>query len=276
MPGPDHRLHGTRLVHDHQPGALARRLDEARHRQLAALPVAEHAGDAGQRLLRRHVPDYRHDGVVRQIVRPVERLKILAGDPPHRVRSAGARPPVRVLPVHQAAEYYAGDVARIVVADLHARQQLAAVAGDLGQVVGGPPGDVGQQVQGEIEAVLHHQDVDEAEVVAGADRQRAADVVDVRGDLLRGPAAGPPVEHLRRHRGNARQRVGIVGGSRPHEQAHVHHRLLARGDHDNLQAVVELQQLVFGEFHLGSEQRRRRALDGPAVGLLPRGGHCGQ
>ena len=272
VPHAHHRLHGVRLVHHDQPARGRRRLDEARHRQVAPLPVAEDAADAGQRLVRGHVADDGQDRVVGDVVRAVERRQVGAADALQRGGRAVHRPAVRVPAVDELAEDDAGHVARIVLADLHARQQLAAVALDLGRVVGRPARDVGQQVEGEVEVVLQHQDVDEAQVAPGAHGEAAADVVDGRGQLLRAAAGRALVEQLGGHGGDAGQLVRVVRRAGADQQADVHDGLLVRAHHHHLQAVVEPLELVLREVHLGREQRRRRGLGRPVGDLRRRGG----
>ena len=64
--------------------------------------------------------------------------------------------------------------------------------------------DVRHQVEPDVQAVLHHDGLDEAEVGAGAGAERAADRIDRVGDLLGRPRRRALIEQRRRQRRDAR------------------------------------------------------------------------
>ena len=94
-------------------------------------PLAERALGAGERLLGRDVADDREDGVVGAEPGLVERDEIVARDARDRLRRARVRPAVRMEAVDEPVEHHAGEVVRIVVADLQPRQDLLALPLDL-------------------------------------------------------------------------------------------------------------------------------------------------
>ena len=100
--------------------------------------------------------------------------------------------------VDQPVEDDIGNVRGIVVADLQrqARQDLVALPLDLVRRERRAPRHVGEQIEGEVEAVLHHEDVDEPEVAGRARVQGAADAVDGTGYLLGRARRRPLVEEL--------------------------------------------------------------------------------
>ena len=264
MSGMNDGLDRPRPVDDDEP---ARRLRDVLHlrggRERAPLPVAERALHPGERLVRRHVADHRHHRIVRQIVGAVERHQVIARDGPDRGRRSALRHAVRVEPVDQPVEDDAGDVGWIVVADLKSRQNQVALPLDLGGREGRPARHVGEQVECEVEAVLHHDGVDEPEVACGSHGQRAADVVDGAGDLLGGARDGSLVEELPDERGDPRLagRVGHRPGAQDHP--HVDRRLLVMAHVDHLEAVVERPDLVVRKDDVARQERRRRILARP-------------
>ena len=113
-------------------------------------------------------PDNGQHGIVGQIVRAMKRHQVAARDGADRPRRTALGHAVRVESVDQTVEDDVGNVGGIVVADLQARQHLVALPLDLGRREGRAPRHVGQQIEGEVEAVLHDEDVDETEVAGRA------------------------------------------------------------------------------------------------------------
>ena len=259
------------LCDDHQPPRRRRHVFHLRRaRQRPPLPVAERALHAGERLLRRDVPDHGQHRVVGQVVGAVEGCKVVPGDGPDRLRRSALRHAVGVEPIDQPVEDHPGDVGRVVVADLHSRQDLVALALDLGGREGRPARHVGQQIECEVEAVLHDDHVDEPEVARRAYRQRAADAVDGAGDLLGGPRRGSLVEELADERRDPRlaRRVGHRAGAQDHP--HVDHRLLVMADVHHLEAVAERPDLVVRKDDVPCQKRRRRIFPRPVHSLRVR------
>ena len=107
--------------------------------------------------------------------------------------------PYGMEPVDEPIEQHAGDVIRIAAVDLQRGDHLLLLALDLLGRKRRIAHDVGQQVHADVERILHHDRVDEAQVGSRPGAQRAADEVDLIGDLLRrlasscpGRAAPPP------------------------------------------------------------------------------------
>ena len=266
-------LHRPRLVDDDQAPRRRRHVVGGHHRrERARPPIAESALHPGERFLGGDVADDREHRVVRQVVGAMERHQVAARDGADRPRRAALRHAVGMETVDEPVEHDVGDVRRIVVADLQARQHLVALPLDLGRREGRTARHVGQQVEREVEAVLHHQDVDKPEVAGRAHAQRAADVVDAAGDLLGRARRRPLLEELPDERGDARLAGRIGRGAGPQDHPHVDCRLLVMADVDDLQPVRQGADLVVGEVDVALEQRRRRILARPVEPLPGRGG----
>ena len=268
----DDRLDRPRAVDDDE--ASRRRRDLLRRRggwyDLARFPITQRPFDTGECLVGGHVAHDRRHGVVRQVVGPVELHQVVAGDGADRCRHPPLRHPVRMEAVDQPVEHDAGDVGRIVVVHLEARQDAAADPLDLLIRERRMPRHVGHQVESEVEAVLHHQDVDEAQLARGADRQDAADAVYRVGDRLGGARPRALIEELPDKRGHARLagRVGRRASLQDHPDAD--RRLLVVAHIDNVEAVRQRPDLIVGKNHVAADQRRWRLLARPVDPL--RGG----
>ena len=204
-------LYRSRLVDDHKaPGRLRDVGRGHRFGKRTRPPVAERALHPGESLFGRDVSDDGKHGIVRQVVRAMERDQVAARDGTDRPRRAALRQAVGMEAVHEPVEDHVGDVGRIVVADPQAGQDLVALPLDLRLRKGRPSRHVGEQVEREVEAVLHHEDVDEPEVARRAHAQRAADAVDGAGKSPgRSALSSPGREAARR----TRRRPGWPGGS---------------------------------------------------------------
>ena len=267
-------LYRARLVDDHEaPGRIRDVVRGHRLGKRTRPPVAERALHLGESLFGRDVSDNGKHRVVRQVVRAMERDQVGARDGTDRPRRAALRQAVGMEAVHEPVEDHAGDVGRIVVADPQAGQDLVALPLDLGLRKGRPPRDVGEQVEREVEAVLHHEDVDEPEVARRAHAQRAADAVDGAGDLLGGARCRPLVEKLPDERGDTRLAGRVRRGAGAQDHAHIHRGLLVIADIDDLQPVVQGADLVVRKIDVAPQERRRRLLGRP-VDSLRRGRRC--
>ena len=152
-----------------------------------------------------------------------------------------------------------------------ARQRLLPLAIDLLGRERRVAHDVGHQVERRIEAVLHHDGVDEGQVGAGARAQPAANVVERVGNLARAPRGRALIEQRRHQRGHAGLARRILCRAGAHEQADADRRLLVVQHRHDLQAVGERAHLVRRELDVARGERARWPLagqfrsSGPAV-----------
>ena len=264
-------LHGSRLVdHDEAPRRRRDVVGGRRRRERTAPPVAEGALDPGERFLRGDVPHNGQHGVVGQIVRAVECHQVAAGYGADGPRRAALGHAVGMEAVDQPVEDDVGDVRRIVVADPQTRQHLVALPFYLVRREGRAPRHVGEQIEGEVEAVLHHEDVDEAEIAGRAHAQRAADAVDAAGYLLGGARRRPLIEELTDERGDAGLAGRIGRGAGAQDHPHVDRGLLVMTDVDDAEPVVQGPDLVVREIDVAPQKRRRRLLARPVDPLRGR------
>ena len=269
MPDPDGGLQRARLVDDDDPaGGLGYPAGGGLGRRRPGRPVAERPFRRRERRLGVDVADDAQQGVVRGVVLGMEREQIVTGDLLHRLRRAVGRHAVGVEPVEQSGQHDARQIRRIVQADLESREHLLPLALELGALERRIARALGDQVQAELEAVGHDQDVDEAQVRARPDVENAPDRIDAVGDLG-GASAGRSLVEQRP--GEGRHPVlagGIVGRPGPDDQPQVDRRLLVVHHHDHLQPVVQGADLVGRERRLVPRQRGRRAFPGPVHRLL--------
>jgi len=230
---------------------------------------------AGEGLFRRDVADDRQDGVVRAEPLLVEREQIGAGQRGHRLGRPGLRPAVGMEAVNQPVEDDVGEEIGVVVADLHARQRLLPLPLDLLGRKGGVLHEVRHQVQRKVQAVLHDDRLDVAQVRPGAGAHGPADRVDRVGDLFGRPRGRALVEQRRRERGHAGTVVGILRGAGAHEKPQADRGLLVMRHRDHLEPVRERLERVGRELHLARLDRPRRPLRRP-VALLRGHRHRGR
>src|SRR5258707_524863 len=122
-------------------------------------------------------------------------------------------------PVHQPVEDDAGEVVRIVVADLQPGENLLALAVDLFRCKCRVPCEIGNEIEREAEAVLHDSRVDEGDVAACPRANRAANRIDRGGDLLGAPGCGALIEKGRRHIRHPGLARWILRAAGPDEQS---------------------------------------------------------
>ena len=164
-------------------------------------------------------------------------------------------------------------------ADLQARENLLALPLDLGRRECRTPRDVGQHAEADVEAVLHHDHVDEAQIGAGAGAHRGAHEVD-RLVELGGRLVFRPLRQQRgREIGEAELVLRIERASGADDHPHADDRLLVVEDHHDLQTVGQRPDLVRREAHVPRGQRPRRPLGRPGRvlgGSRPNGCQDGQ
>ena len=140
---------------------------------------------AVERFLGGHVADDGEDRVVGHEILLVERDDVVPRDAVDASRRAGLRHAVGMEAVDEPIEHGVGDVLGILEADLQAGQHLLPLAIDLLRRERRMPRHVRQHAHAGVEAVLHHDHVEEGQVGAGAGAHGAADEVDRVGDLAR-------------------------------------------------------------------------------------------
>ena len=256
-------LHGIGLVdQDHPPGRIGR-VDELVDVNVAPLPVREHVLGGRQRFLRRDVADDGEDGVVGREVLVVKRDEIVTRDGGNRVGRAGFRHAIRVEPEHQPVEDGVGDERRILEADLKVRQQLLALPIDLRRRERRMARDIGQHSQPDLEAVLHDDRIDEAQIDARAGVQGSADEVDGVVQLTGRLGCRSLIEQRRRQVRHAELPFRIKGAAGADQEPHADGRLLVVQHDHHLQAVGQCLNLIGREVHGARRQRARCALRRP-------------
>ncbi len=260
-------LHGPRPIDDDETPCWRRRLGRLRRFGSSASPRAKRTLGAREGFVRRDVADDREDRVVGAEPFLVERQQILAADRGNRARRAGLRLAVRMEPVHEPIEDHVGQVLWIVVADPQARKQLLALPLDFLFRKRRMLRQLRHQVESNVQAVLHDDGLNEAQVGARARSQRPADGINRVGDLLRRPARGPLIQQRGREGRDAGPILGILSGAGAHEQAQAHRRLLVMRDRDHLETVRERTNRIRRELDVVRLERMRRSFRGPVLRL---------
>ena len=117
---------------------------------------------------------------------------------------------------------------------------------------------VGQHPHPDVEAVLHHDHVQVAEIRAGARAHRSADEIDRVRHFLGRFRRRALVEEVGRKVGETELRLWIGRAAGPDQQPRADDRLFVVKNGDDLQSIRELLQLVRREFHVTGRQRLRR------------------
>ena len=171
--------------------------------------------------------------------------------------------------VDEPVEHHVGEIVGVVVADLESGQDLLPLAVDFFLRERGVLRDVGDEVQADVEAVLHHDAVDEAQIDARAGTERAADRIDRRRNLLRVLARRALIEEGRRERRDAGPVLRILRAPRPQDQAKADRRLFMMRDRNHLEPVRERLERVRRKLD-GVRRERPRGTLGRPVFLLRR------
>jgi hypothetical protein len=197
----------------------------------------------------------------------VERHDVLAREAGDRRRRPRRRQAVRIGAVDQPIEHRVGEKPGILQADLQVREHLLPLPFDVVRRERGAPRHVRQQAQPVVEAVLHHDHVDEAEIRTRARAGRRAHEVDLVGERRGVHRRGALVEQ----RGRQVREAELVGRLRrtagAHEQPQAHHGLLVVQHGHDLKAVGQRAHVIGREVHVVRLERPRRALARPLEGL---------
>ena len=226
-------------------------------------PLAERTLGARKRLLVRDVADDGEDGVVGAEPGLVEGDEVVARDARNRLWRARVRTAVGMEPVDQAIEHHPGEVVRVVVTDLQARQDLLPLPFDLLGRERRVAREVRHHVEAERDAVLHHHRVDEREIAAGAGADQTADRIDRGRDLLGIPRRRALVEERRDERRDTRLVGRVLRAAGTDDQPQADRRLLVVRHRDDLQAVGERPHLIRRKLHVAGRQRPWRRLRRP-------------
>ena len=180
---------------------------------------------------------------------------------------------VRMEAVDQPIEHDAGEVVRVVVADLQARQRSAAAAAR------SPPArtpgaatrsDTRSRPTSKLSFITTTLTNEQVGARAGA--ERAADRVDRVGDLLGVLRRRALIEQRGRERRDARLVCRILRAAGADEQPQADRRLLVMRHRDHLQAVRQRPDLVRRKLDLARRQRPRRPLGRPVRAPAPDAG----
>ena len=192
--------------------------------------------------------------------------RVIAGD---RGRCAAVGTPVRMRAVDEPVEHGAGEIVRVVVADLEARQHLLALPLDLLGRECRMPRDVRNEIQAERRGCPSSRSPSTNEKSLpepGAERRRQSSPsrMAICLGVLRRRAL---IEECRRERSHARPALRLLRGAGPDDQSQAHGRLLVVRDGDDLEPVRERSHAVRRKVHIVRGERPRRTLRGPARDL---------
>ncbi len=199
--------------------------------------------------------------------------EIVARQRRDRLRRAAVGHPVRVKAVDQTIEDGVGDVFRILGADLQARQHLLALPLDFSGRERRKSCHVGQHLHAAVEAVLHHDHVEERQIGGRARPHRAPDEIDGVGEFLRRTRRAvtgrfhPLIKQGCREPRRAELFLRIRRRTRSDEQTHAHDRLLVVKHDHHLETVGQRLQFVGRKLDIARRQRARRTLRGPVADL---------
>ena len=179
----------------------------------------------------------------------------------------GLRLAVRMKSIDQPVEHHVGQVLRIVVTDLQPGQDLLTLALDFLARKGRMLREIRDQVEADVQAVLHHHGLNEAEVGAGAGAERTADGINRVGDLLGRPGRRALIEQRRRQRRHAGTILGVLRRTGAHDQAEADRRLLVMRNRDHFEPVGKSTDGVGRKLDVVRLERTRRSFRRPVPGL---------